>query len=214
MFYCPHANMFNGWRHRVEPANSYIRILNASPNAPSIDIYVNNKLSAQNLAYKGFSQYIPISPGSNNIKVYPAGQITNPVLDTDVYIPPNNIFNVAVIGTFPDISLYGIPEPNAPQNSGRACIRFVQLSPNAPAVDITTENGTKIFSNVKYKDYTVYACVPAGTYTFQVRPSGSSEVALIIPNVQLEANNYYAIYAVGQAGGSPPFEVMVVSEPK
>jgi hypothetical protein len=194
--------------------NSCIRIFHASPNAPAVDVYANGNLIVKDLAYKQLSQYIPVPPGNYNIKVYPSGQITNPVINTNVTIPPNTIFNVAAIGTLPNISLYPIPEPLTAQTSGRPCVRFVHLSPNAPAVDIKLADGTRVFNNVSYKDITNYACIPAGTYTFTVSPSGTNNVVLTVPNVKLNANNYYTIYAVGLVGKIPALEAIVVPEPR
>lgn len=213
MPYCPYSNTFNNWRQETEQSNSYIRIMQASPNTPAVDVYANDILIAQNLTYKSFSPYSSVSPGNYNIKVYSTGQKTNPLIDTKTYIPANNVFNIAIIGMFPNISLLGIPEPNSSPNFGRSCIRFVHLSPNTPALDITA-NGTKIFSNVNYKDYTVYACMPAGEYTFQVYPAGGNDILLTISNVQLEPNRYYTIYAVGLTNGLPPLEAIVLSEPR
>jgi len=193
---------------------SYIRLFHASPNAPAVDVYVNGKLIAQNFDYKDFSQYFSVSPGEYSIMIYPTGQTTNPVLNTKLYIPQNTAFNVAVIGKFPNISLYPIPEPYTGQNFGRPCIRFIHLSPNAPAVDITSSDGTKLFGNIGYKDITDYVCVPTGTYTLQVRPAGGSDVILTIPNIELRPNNYYTIYATGLADGSPALEATPVLEPR
>lgn len=213
MFYCPYVDMTD-YYYRSNQANSYIRIFNASPNAPAVDIYANGNLIVKNLAYKEISQYFPVPPGNYNIKVYPSGQITNPVIDTNINIPENTVFNVAVIGTFPNISLYTIQEPTTAQNFGRACVRFINLSPNAPAVDITLSDGTKVFRNVGYKDITDYACIPAGTYTFIINLAGTADVVLTIPNVKLEPNNYYTIYTVGLTGKSPALEAIVAPEPR
>ena len=211
MFYGPSGYVPNDF-YRATPMNSYVRILNASPNSPPIDIYLDDKLIVQNLAYKEFSNYLLFPAGDHNIKVYPSGQNVNPIIDSPINLPPGFAFNIAAIGSFPNIILYAIPEPTAPQNFGKACVRFIHLSPNAPAIDIRVPDGTKIFSNVKYEDYTPYACVPPGTYTFQVRPAGTTDVLLTIPNVQLMPNKYYAIYAVGLAGGSPPLQAFIVEE--
>lgn len=213
MFYCPYAHMTNNY-YRTNQTNSYIRIFNASPNAPAVDIYANDKLIVKDLAYKEFSQYLPVPPSNYNITVYPSGQTTNPVINTNVNIPLNTVFNLAIIGTFPDISLYAIQEPTTAQNFGRSCVRFVNLSPNAPALNIGLSDGTKVFHDVSYKGITDYACIPAGTYTFIISPAGTDNVVLTVPNVKLDPNNYYTIYAVGQVGKSPAFEAIVAPEPR
>lgn len=200
--------------HRDNQMNSFIRFFHTVPNAPAVDVYANGNPIVRNLAYKQLSPYIPAAPGSYNITVYPAGQTTNPVVSRSINIPANTVSNAAVIGTLPNISLYLIPEPSTGQNFGRPCIRFIHLSPNAPAVDLKLSDGTVVFDNVSYKDISNYACIPAGTYTFTVSPTGTNNAVLTLPNVILDSNKYYTIYAVGLAGGTPSLEALPVLEPR
>lgn len=200
--------------YRVDQIDSYIRVFHASPGAPAVDVYANDSIIVSELAYKELSPYLPVPPGNYNIKVYPSGQTTDPVIDTDVYITENTAFNVAAIGTLPDISLYPIPEPISGQNSGRPCVRFVHLSPNAPPVDIKVANGGTVFSNITYKGITNYVCVPAQTYTFDVTPTGTNDVVLTVPDVTLAPDTYYTIYAVGLVGDSPALKAIAVPEPR
>jgi hypothetical protein len=197
-----------------EQMNSYVRILHASPNAPAVDIYANGDVIVKNLAYKEFTQYLPVPSGNYNVTVYPTGKTENPVIDTDIYIPDNGLTNLAAIGELPDIRLFQVSESIIPANYGNPCVRFVHLSPNAPAVDIKLEDDTIVYEDVSYKDVTNYVCVPAETYSFKVTPTGSDDVVLTIPNVQLNSNNLYTIYAAGLVGGSPELEVLLISEPR
>lgn len=214
MFYCPYYDQMINDYYRAQQMNSYIRVFHASPNAPAVDVYANGNLLVKNLAYKEVSQYIPVPAGTYNIKVYPSGKMTNPVINTSVSIPENSVFNVAAIGTLPNISLYPIPEPIMGEKFGRPCVRFVHLSPNAPTVDIKLTDGTKVFNNISYKGITDYACVPAGTYTFKVNVAGTNNTALTVPNVRLDDSTYYTIYAVGLVGQSPPLEAVLLTEPR
>lgn len=213
MFYYQYPPVIADW-YRNPQMQSYIRIFNASPNAPGIDIYANNTPIAQNLSYNQFSQYIPIYPGNYNIKIYPAGEKTNLLLDTNVYIPQNTIFNLAVIGKYPDISIYTIPEPYTKQTFERACIRFINLVPNSPTLDVTFSDGTNVFNNVGYKDITNYACIPSGTYNFNVNTTSDNKKIAAIPNTSLAPNNYYTIYALGLYNRSIPLKFIVVQEPR
>lgn len=221
MYYYPYPypfmvpiNAMGLYRRTTPTPQSFIRLFHASPNAPAVDVYANGNLIAKNIAYKDFTKYLNLPPGEYNIKIYPTGETTNPILNTDLIIPQGTAFNVAVIGEPPNVSLYPIPEPYTAQNFGRPCIRFIHLSPNAPAVDIALSDGRKVFSSVGYKDITDYVCVPPGTYTFQVRLAGTDDVVLTIPDVQLKPDNYYTIYATGLAGGSPSLDAIVVTEPR
>jgi hypothetical protein len=199
----------------IQPADSmsYIRIFHASPDAPAVDIYANRNLIAKGLAYKQITNYIPVSPGNYNIQVFPAGQQRNPVINTNIAVTPRSTYTVAAVGTLSNIGLLPIPEiykPTVPMDILRkSYVRFVHLSPNAPAVDVTLANGTKLFENVKYKNYTNYIIVDSGNYTLLVKPSGSNQTVLTIPNIYLSPRMIYSIYAVGLVGNNPPLEAVM-----
>lgn len=192
---------------------SYIRIFHASPDAPAVDIYANGNIIANGLAYKQLTNYLPILPGNYNIQVYPTGEHTNLVINTTVTVPQNSAFTIAAMGKLSDISLMPIPEiymPHLPMGmTNNSYVRFVHLSPNAPAVDITLPDGTKIFENVPYKKHTDYVSVNPETYTLQVKPSGSNQVVLTIPDVSLMPGMIYTVYAVGLVGDRPPLEAVI-----
>jgi len=194
--------------------NSKIRVLHAVPNAPAVDVYANDNLIIKNLAYKEMSPYLTVPSGNYIIKVYPTGETTNPVIESSIYIPENSIYTIAAIGELPDISLYPIQEPTSANKTGMSCVRFIHLSPNAPAVDIKLSDGSIVFSNVPFKSIASYTCVPSGTYTFRVNPSGSDNVVLTVPNVKLNPNTFYTIYAVGLVGETPNLEALLVTEPR
>ena len=53
---------------------SYVRVFHASPDAPPVDIYVNEGLAFKNLSFKEFSEYVQLPMGEYKIEVFPAGQ--------------------------------------------------------------------------------------------------------------------------------------------
>ena len=206
-------NSFNDWPCYAETpslTDTYVRILHASPDAPPVDIYANDNLIAKNRAYKQFTNYVRVKPGEYTIQVYPTGQKTNPVIDTKVTVPQRSRFTVAAVGKLADISLLPIMEASMKMvDERRSYIRFAHLSPNAPAVDITLPNGTKLFSDISYLQYTDYMTVPPGNYTLQVKPTGSDQVVLTVPNVRLLPGTLYTVYAVGLVGETPPLEAII-----
>lgn len=214
MYYNQYSDMLAQCYMMQQHMSSRIRVLHAVPNAPAVDVYANDNLIVRNLAYKEDSPYLPVPSGNYNIKVYPTGETTNPVIDSKVFVPENSIYTIAAIGELPDISLYPIQEPISPNNTGMACVRFIHLSPNAPPVDIKLPDGTVVFSNIPYKGMACYTCVPSGTYTFRVTPAGTDNVVLTVPNVILTANTLYTIYAVGLVGEEPALEALLVTEPR
>lgn len=188
-------------------SKAFLRLLHASPNAPAVDVYANNKKIAENLKYKDFTPYLELKPDKYNIKVYPAGRQNNSVINTEVNIKPG-IATAAAIGMLKDISLLIIPEPVIPLPSGRLGLRLVHLSPDAPAVDLYTEDGKMLFEEITYKSYTPYIPLPPGVHSFRVKISGTDKTVLKVPNQRLHPDRFYSFYVIGLATGSPGLQAL------
>jgi hypothetical protein len=85
---------------------------------------------------------------------------------------------------------------------GKAHVRFIHLSPDAPAVDITLTDGTIVFGNRAFKDFTAFTPLDAGTYDLQVRVAGTTTVALDLPGITVESGKIYTVFAKGFLSGS------------
>jgi hypothetical protein len=188
----------------------YVRVIHTVPDAPNVDIYANDKLIINNLAYGSYTDYLPIPEGTYKISLYVAGTKNSPVLANMLTVNKNSILTVAAVGTLSDIGLLAITDANETRKPDKAMIRFVHLSPNAPAVDITLPNGTVIFSNISFKHKTSYIDVVPMNYTLQVRVAGTSNVVLTVPNVNLNADKYYTVYAIGLVGETPELEALLL----
>ena len=76
MFYCPNNYTDPYSLYRVNPVNSYFRVLHASPKSPAVDVYINDMLKFKTLTYGAFTDYIEVMTGNYNIKLYAAGTKT------------------------------------------------------------------------------------------------------------------------------------------
>lgn len=205
--------MYSNARYTVNDMSmGKVRVIHTVPDAPNVDIYANDKLIISNLAYGDYTDYLSIPEGAYKISVYVAGTKDSPVLSNMITVNKNSILTVAAVGTLSDIGLLAITDSNEARKPGKAMIRFLHLSPNAPAVDITLPDGTVIFSNVAFKHITPYIDVMPMNYTLQVRVAGTSNVVLTVPDVNLNADKYYTIYAIGLAGGSPELEALLLQD--
>lgn len=204
---------FHDWPHYKEAMaqpDSYVRILHAAPGSPSVDIYVNGNPVVRDLEYEQITEYVPVSPGNYSIQVFPAGQTSNPVISTGLTVPPEISLTLAAIGEPGNLSLFPIREVYMPVIDRRsAYVRFAHLSPDAPSVDVTLPDGTKLFSNISYMSFSDYISVAPGSYTLQVKPAGKEQVVLTVPNVYLAPGTISTVYAVGLADGEPPLEALL-----
>jgi hypothetical protein len=195
--------------YREVPNYSYIRVFHASPNSPAVDVYVDDKLVIRNLAYRGFSTYLRTIPGSHSVRVLPTGQVQSPVINTRVNVPSRAIITVAAIGTLPNISLLPIVEPTFPRNPGQAYVRFSNLSPNSPNLDLNSPGTGKIFTNVAYTKTTNYLPLNSRVHTFDITTSENNATVLHVPNARLLPNKIYTIYTIGLLKNNPPLQVVI-----
>lgn len=205
-------NLYRGglYRRDTVPVDAtYVRIFHASPDAPPVDVYVNNRPVASNLRYRSFTEYVPLAPGVYNVKVLPAGNTENPVINTNINVPANTILTVAAINKLQDISLYAIEDTPMPVPVDKVYLRFGHLSPNAPSVDLRLQDGRNLFEDVEYKEVTDYKLIDPGQYTIDLYAAGTENRVLHVPNINLQPNRFYTVYAIGLAGETPPLQVVI-----
>ncbi|NFD57080.1 DUF4397 domain-containing protein [Clostridium botulinum] len=208
MFNLPCFNE-NKVKFRKSDEKSHIRILHASPDAPAVDIYINDNLIYKGLSYKSFTEYMPLISMVYSIKVFPTGKKDVPLINKFFFIPPNSIYTIAATNFLKNIALFPILDKKLDnKNPNKAYIRFVHLSPNAPKLDFYM-NGKKIFNSIGYKNITNYSAVDPKNYTLNLKISNTENTILTSPNANLKDDKYYTVYAVGLANGKPSLQVLI-----
>lgn len=203
----------NTFRNAMPTLRSLIRLFHASPTAPSLDIYANGNLIAKDLAFSKYTNYIEVSPGEYKIEIYPTGTKGNIVITKTLEVAPNGIFTVAAINLPVNLDLLVIKDASGAVNPNLSFLRFISLSPNAPLLDLSlSADSKKLFKMVEYKEITGYYPLSPGIYTFDLAPSSASGLTLRIPDVSLNPNKFYTIYAVGLIGGTPRIQSVLIQD--
>ena len=188
---------------------SYLRLLHAVPGAPPVDVYANNSLIASGLPYRGFTEYLQIIPATYHIQVFRAGTTGPALLDTVIEVPGQSINTAAVIGTPASLSIKTFFETVIQIPQGQLYLRFANLVPDGPDMDLVFSNGTELFGDVSFGMATNYTQIPAGTYVFHIQQSGTNRRLLYVPNIQLMPGRFYTIYTVGRMDGTVPLQVLI-----
>ncbi len=180
-----------------------VRVVHASPDAPAVDVWVDGSVAFSNAPFKGITSYAALSPGSYNVQVTPTGATEPVVIDANLDLAASTDYTVVAVGQLANIEPLVLVDNNSAPAAGKAHVRFVHASPDAPAVDIAVAGGPVLFSNVPFKGVGDYLPVDAGTYDLEARLAGTDTVALSVPGVTLDDGGVYTIFAMGLAGGEP-----------
>ncbi len=177
-----------------------VRVVHASPDAPAVDVWVNGAVAFSNAPFKGITNYASLDPASYQVQVTPTGASTPVVIDATLDLAADTDYTVVAVGQLANIEPLVLVDNNGTPAAGKAHVRFVHASPDAPAVDIAVKGGPVLFANVAFKGVGTYLPVDAGTYDLEVRLAGTTTVALEVPGVKLDAQTVYTIFAMGLAG--------------
>lgn len=183
-----------------------VLVVHASPNAPAVDVRVNNNVAKANLAYPTNTGYLSVNAGNTNLKVSPTGTTTY-VIDANVTLDADKNYSVFAIDSVSKIKAAVVADDLTAPAAGKSHVRFFHLSPNAPAVDIAVTGGPVVFGNRTFNDQgsnnrTAFTPLDAGTYNLEVRVAGTNTVVLSLPGIPLQAGKIYTVFAKGFLGGT------------
>lgn len=188
--------------------NASLMIVNASPNSTAIDASANGSVIVSNLAYPNNSGYKTVAAGQANIIVTQTGTSTQ-ILNGTLGMAANTHYTLYVIDSAHERKATYTQDNLAAPASGKAKVRLLHLSPNAPNVDITVNgSASSAFTNRSFNDigsnttFHNYTEVDAAGLNLQVKLAGSSTVLATIPTITLQAGKIYTLIIKGFVGGT------------
>ena len=181
-----------------------ILAVHASPDAPAVNLLVDGTTAGTGLTYPNNTAYLTVNAGSRNIKVNPTANPTVSVIDANVNVASGASYTVWAVNFLSAIEPVVTTDDLTAPAAGKSHVRFVHLSPNAPAVDVALDGGAVVFGNVSFKQATAFTPLTAGTYDLEVRLAGTSTVVLDLDPITLTAGKIYTAFAKGSAAASPP----------
>jgi hypothetical protein len=181
---------------------SSVLVTHACPDAPGVDLLVDGaKVNTTALEFPNNTGYLSVNSGTRNIKVNVTGTSTT-VINADLPLVKNTSYSIFAVNTVANIEPLVIEDDLTAPASGNAHVRFIHLSPDAPAVDIAVDGGAVVFPDVTFKEFSDFTPLPAGSYDLEVRVAGTSTVALDLDPIVVQAGKIYTVFAKGLLAGT------------
>ena len=161
------------------PTMSQVRIINASPDAPGLDIYQNSTAIAYNLGFGTITSYVPIDPGTYTTTATVAG--TKQILSSSktTFITASQ-YTVLIGNVAASLQQLTLKDQSQPAPSGQIALRFIDQATRIAAVDIyLIPSGSKLtdvtplYTNLSFGVNTGYLNIPVGTYSLVMVPTGT-----------------------------------------
>ncbi|WP_347159751.1 DUF4397 domain-containing protein [Pontibacter chitinilyticus] len=196
---------------------TYVSFYQGSPDAPDLDIQLDNKvINNSGFKYAGYSGYLTLSPGEHQIKYTPVSG-ANAFVDSTLTFKEDKAYSLFTVNRQQNMELLVLQDSIITPASGKAALRIVNLSPDAPAVDVSTSGATatSLASAVNFKGATQFQELASGRYTLQIKAAGTNDVLLTATDVQLTEGKTYSLlirgFATPPAGNTNGLTVQVIN---
>jgi hypothetical protein len=195
-----------------------LRVLHASPDAPNVDVLVDNQIVLTNVPFRTASSYLSVDAGARNLKVRVTGTNTT-VIDVTPTLAASTDYTVIARGLVANIGALLLTDNNTAPTAGNVKVRLVHGAPGAGNVDIyvTAPNAdlnttTPTLSSIPFLAVSDYLSVPAGNYQIRITPAGTKTVAINTGTLTLTAGQIRTGVAVDAVGGGSPFAAVLLAD--
>ncbi|NLR44190.1 DUF4397 domain-containing protein [Priestia megaterium] len=179
--------------------NAEVRIVHASPDAPAVDIFVDDKALVEGAKFKDVSNSLPLSAGSYKVEVYEAKTkgTKDSIIEATLVVDGGKSYTVAAVNKAENLELQAFTN-NKQGMDGKASLRVAHLSPDAPAVNVGPKGAAPLFKDLSFKSISGYQVVNPGSYDLSVSTADGKEI-LNLPGTNLQSGKNYTVLAVNTA---------------
>ena len=189
------------------PVTSQVRVIDASPDAPGLDLYQGTAILAYNLGLGTLTSYVPITPGTYNVSADQAGSHSQLITATGTFAAEAQ-YTVLIGNYLNALQELILKDQNTASPLGQVNLRFVDQSVRAGALDLylvpggsTVVTQRPVVTGISFNTNTGYLSVPAGTYTLIALPAGTTPTA--------SGGTFYTGSAVAYVTGSASTIVLI-----
>lgn len=200
------------------PAQTMVRVVDASYNAPPVDVKIGTTPIAVNLGAATFTNYAFLPPENATAYVYPTKTATSTASVPGAFLVEQE-HSVFITDTSAGYQVTLLTDQAVAPPAGYVSLRFLDQAARSGAVDIylIPSNGTlagarPLLGDVATGTVSAYLNVPAGNYTLAVTPAGDTNAkdAYASDAVQLTAGQVRSVLMMdSQLTTNPPVTVTI-----
>ena len=183
------------------PEQTMVRVIHASPDAPPLDVYIDDRLLSGAMAFGNLSGYLPIETGDQELQVVPAGgdPLRQALFTVELTFAVDTFQLLAIQNYLSGITLSAYEQDlSRIDGQGIARIRLIHLVPDANGLTMALPNGDALFDSVVPMTASRYKDILAGSQSIRIRPERQEIIAEITQPLALLPNADYDIVVIGQ----------------
>lgn len=195
-----------------------LRFLQASPDAPSVDVLVDSLLVLSGLSFGESSDYITVDEGARRIRVSQAAD-PNPFIDVNYTLISGNDYTFVLANNMGQIDALLLEDNSSEPDFGKFKLRFLQAAPSLPLVDVylvdqneSLADLTPEAARVPFEGVVDYIGFSEGTYSLQLTTPRTKHVVFDSGPLPFKARQIRTIVVVDAPGGGLPFRAILLED--
>jgi len=184
-----------------------LRFLQASPDAPQVNLLVDGHSVASGLGYINATGYVSLHSGSRHVQVVPVSG-GSPILDTGVNVASSGNQTLILTGSVASAHSILLNDTGSTTTNGDGSVRVINASSNAGTGDVyIVPAGDSIagipptVANLGFDGNTGYQLVAIGGYEVFMTTPGTKNAFLGTGSINLASANQTVVALDGSSGG-------------
>ena len=176
---------------------SYVSIYNAIPDAPELDVTVDNHLiNPRAFDFGDNTYYQYFYTGTREFQITPYGA-NNVVADTTLTLVDQNLYSLFMVDVLSKAQLLITNDSAAISEEGKVKVRLINLSPDASPVSLKVKDDSNALTqNQAFKNVSGFVELDPNTYDFEIISAGG-EQPILVPDVDLQSGAVRTIVVRG-----------------
>jgi hypothetical protein len=184
------------------------RLVQASPDAPSVSVLIDGKSVSDTLAYGNATAYLSVKSGSRHVQVVPVSA-SSPIFDQNITFSSSTKQTLLLTGSSASIQPLTLTDGGTTATAGDGYVRVVNASATMGAADVylvpagSSIVGVKpVAASLAFDKDTGYQLVVAGNYEVFMTAPGTAKALLNTGSISLTASQNQTVVALdGTSGG-------------
>ena len=180
------------------PPVAYVTIYNASPDAPGLDLYVENtRINHQALEYSNRINYTRFRIGERFFRITPFNGF-NTLHETSHTLEPDKIYSMFITNRAANMSTLLVEDRWSTPAAGQLMLRSLHLSPDLGEVRIRLrKEESELIQNGVFEMINDFETLQTGSYTIEVISPITGEILVSADNVVLHEGRIYTLLLRG-----------------
>jgi len=188
------------------PPVAHLSIYNASPDAPALDVYVENtRINHQGVDYSNRINYTRFRTGERFFRFTPFNGF-NTLHESSHTLEADKVYSMFVTNTISNVSTLLVEDRWSTPEAGHAKLRSLHLSPDLEGANIRLfREGSELVQSGIFEQVNDFEDIEAGVYTIEVTSPITGEILVNAENVEIRNSRIYTLLLRGfqnPTGGS------------